>query len=145
MEKTYLVAGANWIAEVNLNNIEHLTQNEIQLEACTQAVERHFGKRKNIPYYKHDPLTITEEERKDDELRAALVDLLTEELKEGCGIGMLLCVTDNQDPATYADGKEHEWFVNSKMILENVGCPSLIKAFDEKYPDKKPKKKSKRS
>lgn len=143
MNKTYLVAGANWIAEVNLTDVEHFNQNEIQLEACTQAVERHLGKRTDIPYYKHNPLTLTEEQRNADELHSALIDLLTEELEKGCGIGMLLCVMDNQDPATYADNEEHEWYVNSKMILENVGAPSLVKTFDNKYPDKKKKKKTK--
>lgn len=141
MTKTYLVTGATWIAEVTLNNIEDLTINQIQLEACTQAVERHFGKRIDIPYQKLDtPLCLTEEQRKEDELHAAIVDLLTNELEPGCGIGMLLCVMDNRDPDGVSNDEDDEWYINSKSILENVGCPSLVKRFNEKYPKKKKRK-----
>lgn len=137
MEKTYIVAGANWIAEVELTDIEHLSKDEIQLEACTRAVERHFGKRTDIPYQKHPPITLTPSQKKQDELHAALVQLLTDELEPGCGIGVLLCVMDNQDPDTYDANEDHEWYINSKTILENVGIPSLISTYNKKYPSKK--------
>lgn len=136
MTRTFLVAGANWVSEVELDT-EHLTVDEIKLEAATRAVEQHFGKRNDVLYYKRTPISLTEEERNSDELHAALVDLITEELEEGCGIGMLLCIMDNRDPNDVPKGEDVEWYISSKNILENVGIPSLIQRFDEKYPVKK--------
>ena len=66
-------------------------------------------------------------------------ELLTTELEPGCGIGMLLCIMDNQDPDTYPANEDHEWYVSSKTILENIGYPTLVKTFDVKYPNKKKK------
>jgi hypothetical protein len=133
MTKTFLIAGSNWVSEVELDT-EHLTLEQIKLEAATRAVEQHFGKRDDIPYQRHEPITLTEEDRKKDELHACLVDLLTEELEKGCGIGMLLCIMDNRDPNTIPKNEDSEWYISSKLILENVGIPSLVKRFDEKYP-----------
>lgn len=136
MTRTFLVAGANWVSEVELDT-EHLTTEQIKLEAATRAVEQHFGKRNDLPYQRHDPINLTAEDRAEDELHACLVDLLTEELEEGCGIGMLLCIMDNRDPDIVPKGEDSEWYISSKSILENVGIPSLIRQFDEKYPVKK--------
>jgi hypothetical protein len=55
---------------------------------------------------------------------------------EGCGIGATICIMDDCDPKLYAVGEEHEWYVTSKKILENVGAPELVKAFDKKFPTK---------
>lgn len=139
MNKTYIVAGSNWIAEVPLTNIEHLSQDEIKTEVCTRAVERHFGKRTDLTYLQHPPIKLTEEQKNEDQLHVALVKLLTDELEKGCGVGMLLCIMDNQDPDTYDTNEDHEWYINSKTILENVGIPSLVDVFNKKYPDKKKK------
>lgn len=128
MTRTFFVAGSNWISEVDIDT-EHLTQEQIKIEAATRAVEQHFGKRNDILYQNNVPFIPTEEQRKEDELHTALIDLLTEELEEGCGIGVLLCIMDR-------DGTD-EWYINSKSILENVGIPYLVKRFDEKYPTKK--------
>lgn len=136
MTRTFFVAGTNWVSEVELDT-EHLTVEEIKLEAATRAVEQHFGKRTDLPYLKHEPITLTNEERESDSLHAALIDLMTEELEKGCGIGMLLCIIDNRDPNTIPQGEDSEWYIASKSILENVGIPSLVKRFDEKYPVKK--------
>lgn len=136
MTRTFFVAGANWVSEVELDT-EHLTVEQIKQEAATRAVEQHFGKRNDIPYKQHDPIKLTIEERAEDELHAVIVDLLTDELEEGCGIGMLLCIMDNRNPNDVPKGEDIEWYISSKSILENVGIPSLIRRFDEKYPVKK--------
>lgn len=136
MTRTFFVAGTNWVSEVELDT-EHLTVDQIKLEAATRAVEQHFGKRHDIPYLKHNPITLTDEQRKSDELHSALIDLMTEELEEGCGIGMLLCIMDNRQSKDIPKGEDSEWYISSKSILENVGIPSLVKRFDEKYPVKK--------
>jgi len=135
MTRTFFVAGANWVSEVELDT-EHLTVEEIKLEAATRAVEQHFGKRDDVPYVKHDPIVLTDDERESDTLHACLVDLLTDELEKGCGIGMLLCIMDNRAPSNIPKGEESEWYIASKSILENVGVPTLVKRFDEKYPVK---------
>ncbi len=139
MVKTYLVSGASWLAEVEIQNAEDLSIDDIKIEACTRALEAHFGKRNDVLYSKHSPFKLTEDEKKKDELHAVLVDLITTELETGCGVGTLLCVMDTQDPSTYKEGEDHEWYVSSKAILENVGIPTLIQKFDEKYPNKKKK------
>lgn len=136
MTRTFFVAGSNWISEVELDT-EHLTVEQIKQEAATRAVEQHLGKRNDIPYVKHDPISLTDDERESDTLHATLIDLLTEELEKGCGIGMLLCIMDNRDPNSIPKGEDSEWYIASKSILENVGVPSLVKRFDEKYPVKK--------
>jgi hypothetical protein len=128
MMRTFFIAGTDWISEVNIDT-EHLTQEQIKVEAATRAVEQHFGKRNDMSYQNHEPFILTEEEREQDQLHTALIDLMTEELEEGCGIGMLLCIMDKDGP--------EEWYINSKAILENVGVPHLVKRFDEKYPAKK--------
>ena len=137
MTKTFLVAGSTWVAEVNIENAEALPPNTLKIEAMTRAVEAHFGKRDDIEITRHEPIVIPEDKRETDELHTALVDLLSEELEPGCGIGMMLCIMDNQDPATYKSGEDHEWYMSSKVVLENVGMPELVKRFNEKYPDKK--------
>lgn len=136
MTRTFFVAGSNWVSEVELDT-EHLTVDEIKMEAATRAVEQHFGRRNDIPYKNHDPIILTEKEREQDPLHAAIIELLTTELEEGCGIGMLLCIMDNREPNTIPKGEDSEWYIASKNILENVGVPSLVKRFDEKYPMKK--------
>lgn len=136
MTRTFFVAGANWVSEVELDT-EHLTVEEIKMEAATRAVEQHFGRRNDIPYKNHDTVVLTEEERESDPLHTAIIDLLTTELEEGCGIGMLLCIMDNRNPNDIPKGEDSEWYIASKSILENVGVPALVKRFDEKYPVKK--------
>ncbi len=132
MIRTFSVAGSNWVSKVELDT-EHLTIEETKLEAATRAVERHLGKRFDLPYEKYRPISLTEEESKNNELHAAVVELLTEELEEGCGIGMFLCIMDDLN----TNSEDNEWYISSKNILENVGVPSLVKRFDEKYPVKK--------
>lgn len=136
MTRTFFVAGSNWVSEVELDT-EHLTNEQIKQEAATRAVEQHLGKRNDLPYVQHNPISLTDDERESDTLHATLVDLLTEELEKGCGIGMLLCIMDNRDPNSIPKGEDSEWYIASKSILENVGVPSLVKRFDEKYPVKK--------
>jgi hypothetical protein len=136
MTRTFIVAGSNWVSEVELDT-EHLTHEQIKVEAATRAVERHFGKRFDLPYQKHQPLTLSEEVRNSDELHATLVDLLTNEIEEGCGIGMLICIMDECQDHVIEGENNSEWWISSKNILENVGIPSLVKRFDEKYPVKK--------
>lgn len=136
MTRTFWVAGTNWVSEVELDT-EHLTTEQIKQEAATRAVECHFGKRHDIPYIKRDPIQLTDEQRKSDELFSALMDLLTEELEKGCGIGTLLCIMDNRNENDIPKGQDSEWYISSKPILENVGIPSLVRKFDEKYPVKK--------
>lgn len=150
MKKTYIVAGASWLAEVEIDNAETMTLPQMQTEATTRAVEALYKKRSDIDILHHEPLKLTQEEREEDELHATLIDLLTNELKPGCGIGMLLCIMDNRDPATYKEGEEYEWYISSKQILANAGLHDLVERFDAKYPDqpmlknKKFKKKNKK-
>ena len=139
MVKTYLVSGASWLAEVEIENIEDLTPDQVRFEACTRALEAHFGMRDDIEISRHPPIKLTKEQRSEDQIHSALVDLLTTELETGCGVGVLLCVMDDKDPEEYKEGEDHEWYMNSKSILENVGVPKLVKKFNEKYPDKKKK------
>jgi hypothetical protein len=136
MMRTFFVAGSNWVSEVELNT-EHLTVEQIKLEAATRAVEQHLGRRQDIPYRNHDPIVLTEEERNENPLHAAIIELLTTELEEGCGIGMLLCIMDNRCPDDIPKGEDSEWYISSKSILENVSVPFLVSRFDEKYPVKK--------
>lgn len=136
MMRIFFVAGANWVSEVELDT-EFLSVDEIKTEAATRAVEQHLNRRDDIPYRSHPPIQLTEEEREQNQLHAALVDLITDELEEGCGIGMLLCIMDNRDPNNMPKGEDSEWYISSKSILENVGVPSLVKRFNEKYPVKK--------
>jgi hypothetical protein len=142
MMKNFIVAGSNWVAEVDLTDCQDLQPSTLQMEAATRAVEALFGKRDDVPIYKRAPIKLTASQKKQDELHAALIELLTDELDTGCGIGCLLCVMDNQDPATYKKGEDHEWYISSKAILENVSVPKLVKRFDEKYPDNHSLKKS---
>jgi hypothetical protein len=135
MVKNFIVAGSNWVAEVDLTDYEDIPSSTIQMEAATRAVEALFGKRDDISIFKHDPPKLTPLQKKQDELHAALIELLTDELDSGCGIGCLLCVMDNQNPATYKKGEDHEWYISSKAVLENVSIPKLVQRFDEKYPD----------
>lgn len=138
MTKSYLVAGANWIAELDIAT-EHLTDDDIKMEVATRAVEAHFGKRSDVLYKKHTKIKLSGKQKKAETLHTALIELLTEELEKGCGIGMLLCIMDKKDPKTYKKGEEHEWYISSKPILENVGVPALVQRFNEKYPDQKDK------
>lgn len=136
MTRTLLVAGTNWVSKVELDT-EHLTVEEIKMEAATRAVERHFGRRNDIPYIKHDPIKLTKKERDKNELHATLIDLMTNELETGCGIGMILCIMNTRNTNDIPKGEDSEWYISSKMVLENVGVPSLIKRFNEKYPVEK--------
>jgi hypothetical protein len=124
MNKTYSVYGANWWCEVELQDVETLPIDSIKIEAATRAVEAFYGKRDDIETYEFDPSAIDENV---DELHATILQLLKEELEPDCGIGMLMSISDGKD----------EWYINSKSILENVGVPSLVEKFDQKYPDKK--------
>lgn len=139
MTKTYLVAGSNWTAQVEIENIENYELNSIQVEAATRAVEAKFGKRFDIEIYGHLPISLTDEQQEQDELHASLVKLMTDELEPNCGIGMLLCIMDNQG-IVLEHNKDHEWYISSKTILENVGMPHLVEKFLLKYPDNKKNK-----
>jgi hypothetical protein len=139
MMKNFIVAGMDWVAWVDLTDCDYIPPDKLQMEAATRAVEALYGKRDDVPISKHKPIQLTAKQKKQDELHAALIDLLTDELEEGCGIGMLLCVMDDQDPETYKKGENHEWYISSKAVLENVSIPKLINRFNEKYPNTKSK------
>lgn len=132
--KTYLVAGVNWVAEVDLENEDSFPPELVKNEVATRAVEALFKKRHDIHIEYHEPITLTEEQRNESQLRATLLDMLKEEIVPGCGVGLLLCIMDNKDPETWKTGEEHEWYISSKEVLKNVGIPSLVSKFDEKYP-----------
>lgn len=135
MTKSFVVTGANWTAEVELNFWETQPPVDPHIEAATRAVEARYGKRSDIPITYHKPIKLTQKQKDKFELQSVLIDLLTEELIAGCGIGMLLCVID---PTVVKDsGMDSEWYISSKEILANAGIPKLITTFDEKYPDKK--------
>lgn len=126
MTKHFLVAGVNWVADVDLSSYE---LDSPQTEAATRAVEALYGKRQDIPVKRFKP----HKAKKQDEVHKALFELLTDELTPNCRIGMLICVQD-------AENEQNEWFISSKIVLENVGVPSLVDAFNVKYPDKKTSK-----
>ena len=132
MEKTYFVAGKNWVAPIPISDIEHFaSDHNIKIEAATRAIEALFKKRSDIEIQHHDPITITPEEEESDPLHATLVGLLQKEIEPGCEVGMVLCIFDSEDAETLLDGKEHEWYINSRNILQNAGVPHLVKKFDE--------------
>ena len=136
MDKIYVVAGANWVAQIDLSDFDP-TGSNVYVEACTRAVEAKFGTRKDIPIQYHTPIALTLKQRTSDAMHASLVDLMTDEIEPGCGIGALLCIMDTVDPESFKDGEEHEWFMSSKLILENAGVPKLVEKFNVKYPTKK--------
>jgi hypothetical protein len=127
MTKPYIIVGSNWCACVPIENTENLSENQTQIEAATRGVEAHLKKRKDIVIEYGYSLP-----SQNDEWHDILVKIITTELKENCGIGGMLCIMDKN----IVDGNTNEWYINSKHILQNVGCPELIKAYDEKYPDK---------
>ena len=141
MTKSFIVAGATWLAEVDIENAENIAENEIKVEAITRAVEAHFGKRKDIQIHKNKKIKPNKKDK--DTLHNTLIQLLTDELEPGCGVGMLFCIMDNQDPATYKEGEEHEWYMASNQVLANAGMHKLVNRFNMKYPDKKIKNKKK--
>lgn len=121
--KQYVVAGVDWFAEVDLSDYN---LDSPQTEAATRAVESLIGKRKDIKIHKHKSKL---PKKFKNELNTALFGLLQDELTKGCRIGILLAISDG----------ENEWYVNSKVILENVGLPKLVDVYNVKYPDKKEK------
>ncbi len=137
MIKTYLVAGSNWSAVVPIDNVDDLSMENLQLEVATRAVETKLGKRHDIAIDDHVPIVTTDLQRKNHELHCALVELMTDELIPECGIGMLICVMDNDKPEEFKAGETHEWFISSKLILENIGMTHLIREFDKRYPMEK--------
>jgi hypothetical protein len=126
MTKHFLVAGVNWVADVDLSSFD---LDSPQTEAATRAVEALYGKRQDIPIKRFKP----HKAKKQNEVHKALFDLLTNEITPGCRIGMLLYIQD-------ANNQMNEWFISSKNVLENVGYPSLVTAFDKKYPNKEKSK-----
>lgn len=137
MIKTYTVTGVNWTAEVNIDNLDSVVDSDFHVEAATRAVEARFGKRSDISISYHKPIKLTKKQKNQFELQAALFELLTEELVDGCGIGNLLCVIDTEPNGLKQ--LDNEWYVSSKLILANAGIPKLVNRFNEKYPDGKPK------
>ncbi len=137
MTKNYLVAGANWSSQVEIENSESYTDTSIQIEAATRAIEAKLGKRNDINIIHHEPISLTDEQKEQDPLHASLVGLLTDELEIGCGIGMLLCIMDTQNTDTYDSDEPHEWYISSKSVLENMSNQSLVNVFDKKYPNLK--------
>lgn len=130
MNKNFMVAGSGWVAEVPLENVEVLDFEQVKKEAATRAIEALFKKRSDIEIQKHE--TPREDmEVPGDEINNAIVELLTSELQPGCGVGMILCVMDHEHPE-FTSGGNHEWYISSKEILENVGLPSLVKKFEQK-------------
>ena len=138
MIKSFIVAGSNWNVAVDLSDVDNLNQEELKVEACTRAVERHLEKRTDLPYSQHDVIKLTKKQKQKDQLHATIIELLSEELKPGCGIGMLLCIIKN-DGTPLKENEDNEWYISSKNILENVGRPDLVEVFNKKYPDKKQK------
>lgn len=126
-EKKFVVAGVNWIAEVDLPDFDFESP---QTEAATRAVEALYGKRNDITIEPYKPIKLTKKQKEKNELQSALIELLSDELVSGCRIGMLLCIADTSD-------KNNEWYISSKDVLENVGVPKLIEVFNKKYPTNK--------
>jgi hypothetical protein len=133
MTKNFLISGVNWVAEVEVNNAETYEERDLHIETTTRAVEAKFGKRKDVNILYHDPLKITPSD--EQSLETHLLNLLTHEITPKSGIGMVMCIMDLQT----SDDKENEWYISSKVILENAGFPSLVEKFDHKFPDKKSK------
>lgn len=132
MTRTYVIAGATWVAYVPID-IEQLSMEQIKLEACTRAVEAFLKKRSDIEVIPTGFTKNQEELSEADEMHKALIELMTTELEPGCGIGTVLCIIDKEP----LEGVESEWFVNSKLVLENVGESRLVNVFTEKYPYRK--------
>ncbi len=137
MIKTYIVAGANWSVVVPIDNVDDLSLENLQLEVATRGVEAKLGKRTDIVIEDHSPIITTDLQRQTHELHCAMVELMTDELVPGCGIGMLVCVMDNDKPEEFKAGENHEWFISSKLILENIGVNHLIGEFNKRYPVEK--------
>ena len=82
----------------------------------------------------HEPIVLTEEQKK-HQIHATLVELLNDELEEGCGIGAVLVIMDDSKSGT----ENQEWYISSKIVLANVGIDKWVKRFEEKYPKKNSK------
>jgi hypothetical protein len=155
-EKSLLVSGATWIAEIDISDLEGLDDNVIRMEAATRGVEAWFGKRKDIEII-NLPNECLELEKLDDEdrnnMHIALRQLLTDELKKGCGIGRIITVLKDVDPETLTEENwgTHEWYVNSDKVLANAGKHDLVDLFNKVCPElnkskkKKPSKKKKKN
>jgi hypothetical protein len=146
MTKTYIVSGATWLAEVELDQPETMSENDIQIEAATRAVERHIKKIpiEGVSYSSHkNPIKVDESY---PEVYSSIIEMMVEELEKGCGIGGLLCIM-GYDNSSLGE----ECYVNSRDILVNVGLPKLVNVYDKRYPTtptkakrSKQKKKNKR-
>ena len=87
---SYFVVGSNWVGEVTIENPEDIPQDIIRLEAATRAVEARYGKRNDVRFEEHKPELTCENAG----VSNTLIELMTDELEEGCGVGMLICVMD---------------------------------------------------
>lgn len=134
MIKKYIVAGANWTAKVSFEDTLGVVK-DIPYEIATRAVEAFFNKRSDIKIKRGVQFVSKQPVDTLDDMHDVMIDLLSTELIAGCGIGMLIMVMDDKNPANYKTGESHEWFIQSKDILSNVGLPTLIDAFNTKYPD----------
>lgn len=136
MIKNYLVSGATWVAQVDITDtiMENLSPDDIHIEVATIAVEAYYKKRTDVVIVNHDPIEMSNEEMIQNEGQACIMELMADEIEKGCGIGVLLCVMDVTGPRQN-DG-EHEWYISSKLVLENAGMPRLANLYLQKHPDK---------
>jgi hypothetical protein len=125
MTKTYLIAGSTWVAEVTLTDTESYEDSYTRIEAATRGVEAWFKRRDdiNVMDVGYDKCEST------DSLVRTIDKAINEELIKGCGIGELLAIVDAE-----AIDSNHTWYIRSREILENVGAPRLIEAYNKKFP-----------
>lgn len=133
MIKNYLVAGVNWVAEIPLEIEKEDSIDAIKLEACTRAIEARVGKRNDIVIKEMEPMVLSDGEKSENPIRAALIQLFTTELVIGCGIGAFLCVMEDKINGEDIEGNR-EWYVSSKTIFENAGIPKMVESFNKQYP-----------
>lgn len=130
MNKSFLVAGATWTATVTVEYVEnYATDDDLRIEAATQAVEALYGKREGVEIHKHN-FTITDNSSEYTQILCALINT---EIEPNCGIGAVLVIKNQDDEITNKD-EDNEWYISSKIILNNAGFPKLATKFDAKFP-----------
>lgn len=130
--KTFLVTGFGWTAEVPIDTSD-INADDVGIEVASRAVEAKLSRRADIEIHEHPPISLTPKQMASNPLHSTILQLLNDELIEGCGIGMLLCITMPES----VDGKdEPERYISSKDIFQNIGYNPLISVFDQKYPQK---------
>lgn len=125
MIKELIVIGCSWMAEVNVETDDYEQFTDVVTEAATRAVEAKFKRRNDILIVGFE----SEDESPIHELDKQLINMVSQEIDEGTGIGALLCVIDKDgiDSRPEDNCGTNEWFVNTATVLNDAGLHWLLK------------------